>query len=596
MSLDALVIAGLRRELEGRLLGARLERLFQPYRGDLLFSFRKGNEGYRLYFSADTPLPWVGLVETAPENPASAPSFCMLLRKYLLGSRLLRVDQPGGERRLALAFEGYEEVSGPCSYFLYLEFMGRRGNAVLVDREGRILDALWRKGGEGGRAVEPGTLYFPPAKEGRLEVTDLAAATLMNLLAYAPPETELSALLKQKFLGLAPQTIRFLLLTAGLAPTKKVGELAEEEKERLWQAIARLAACIRQGELQPCLCRGEILAFPLPGQEEEVERIPSLARAIGEIYGAAAARARQEKLRASLLAKVRTHLERALRKREKQRQELATAGEAETLREYGELILAYLAAIPKGAREVTLPSLADPTNEIAVPLDPALSASENAQVYFRRYRRAKRAQTAVAAQLAKTEEEIAYLESLCYAVETAEDETILAEIAEEMAAQGLLPAEKTTPRMKKSASPRRFFSQDGLVILVGRNNRQNEEVTFRLAAPDDLWFHVRGAPGAHVILKCPSRREPPPTSLLDAALLAVYFSRAREGSKVAVDYTRRKHVRKQPHGRPGAVYYERFQTLILDPLPERLAKLLTDEEKETGFPAAKKICKEMEEE
>ncbi|MCL6615286.1 MAG: NFACT family protein, partial [Firmicutes bacterium] len=277
MGLDALVLAGLRRELEGRLLGARLERLFQPYRGDLLFSFRKGNEGYRLYFSADTPLPWVGLVEAAPENPASAPAFCMLLRKYLLGGRLLGVAQPVFERRLCLVFERYEEGIGPSTGHLHLELMGRRGNAVLVDREGRILDALWRKAG-GGRCLEPGAVYLPPPVEGQLDPTALGRTTLMNLLAYAPAETTLADLLRKRLLGFSPRTVRDLLAAAGLASAEKVGELTEEGKECLWAAFSALMERVRRAEFLPCLVEGEVLPFPPPDAEERaVEMVPSLA-------------------------------------------------------------------------------------------------------------------------------------------------------------------------------------------------------------------------------------------------------------------------------------------------------------------------------
>lgn len=581
MGLDALVIAGLRRELEGRLLGARLERLFQPYRGDLLFSFRKGNEGYRLYFSADTPLPWVGLVEAAPENPASAPAFCMLLRKYLLGGRLLGVAQPVFERRLCLIFERYEEGIGPSTGHLHLELMGRRGNAVLVDREGRILDALWRKAG-GGRCLEPGAVYLPPPVEGRLDPTALGRTTLMNLLAYAPAETTLADLLQRRFLGFSPRTVRDLLAAAGLAPAEKVGELTEEGKERLWAALSALMERVRRAEFLPCLVEGEVLPFPPPDAEERVvEMVPSLAFALGAVYGAAAAKGRREKLRAGLTERIRTHLARAARKREKQREELAAAGKADTHREYGELILAHLGEIPRGASVVELPSPADPAEKITVPLDPALSATANAQAHFRRYQRARRGRAAIAAQLAKTEEEIAYLEGLAYALEAAEDEAALAEIAEEMAGQGLLPAAKAA-KARRPSLPRGFRSRDGLEILVGRNNRQNEELTFGIASPHDLWFHVRNLPGAHVILRCTRRENPPETSLFEAALLAVHFSRAREGTKVAVDYTERKHVRKRPGGRPGAVHYERFRTLIMDPEPDLIQRLLATEEKGDG--------------
>lgn len=578
MTLDAPLLAALRRDLEERILHARIDRIHQPNRGDLLFTLRKGAVRHLLYFSADTPGPWLGLVPGAPENPASAPAFCMLLRKYLAGGRIIGLVQPSFERLLSLRVEHFDETTGLAARLLHLEFMGRRGNAVLVDADGAILDALWRTPPGGERVLEPGAPYIGPSAAGRLNPGTLARGTFDNLLAYSS-ERPLRELLQAKLLGLGAASIAALLAGAGVDPAKPAGALSAAEQDRIWSRLADLAERVRREEFDPRLVLDAdgaplgILAWPEPqAPGRRLEKIDDLAAAVGAFQGRAAEDRRLAGRRSSLAARIRAELARARRKLDKQEQELAAAGEADLDRTRGELLLAYLHLVPRGAGEADLPAPDGSGAMVKIPLDPALSPSENAQAYFRRYQRAKRGRTAIAAQMAKTAAELSYLRDLDFAIFAAENAADLAEIEAEMAAQGLLPRAKAG-KPAPSGGPLRYRSRDGLEILVGRNNRQNEEVTFRLADPGDTWLHVREIPGAHVIVK---HRSAPlsPEALLDAANLAVYHSRAREGSKVPVDYTERRHVRKQPGGRPGAVHYDHFQTVIVDPDPEILGELL----------------------
>ena len=578
MPLDALTIAALRQDLGRRILQARIEKIFQPNRGDLLFLLRKGAMQYRLYFSSDTPNAWLGLIASAPDNPPSAPAFCMLLRKYLAGGRIIALTQPPFERLLDLTVEHYDEAEGLAERILHFEFMGRRGNAILTDRDGRILDALWRTAEESKRPLEPGALYQPPSAAGRLNPADLAPGTFANLLTRAPAGEPLAKLLQAKLLGLSPSAIAGLLERADLQPAQEAASLSREAGERLWAALADLMERVQAGAFQPHLIIEvdgkllDVVPFPIPAPPgARLESVSSLAEAVGNVYGRAARERHLGAIRSSLTARVRKEAAKVERKRQKQETELTAAGEADLHRAQGETLLAHLAEVPKGLREVELPSLTEPGAVVKIVLDPSLSASANAQACFRRYQRARRGRTAIAAQLAKTGEELAYLKGLAYYLAAAESEAELAEIAAEMAAEGLLPKEKK--QTTKPPGPHQYVSRDGLAILVGRNSRQNEHVTFKLAEPGDTWLHVREIPGAHVIVKNRGGRLSADT-LLDAANLAVHFSQARTGSKVPVDYTERRHVRKRPGGRPGLVHYTHFQTVIVDPAPEILARLL----------------------
>ncbi|MGE5549442.1 MAG: NFACT family protein [Bacteroidota bacterium] len=579
MPLDALSLAAIRQDLETKIIQARCERIFQPGRGDLLFLLRKGAEQYRLYFSADTPCPWLGLADSLPGNPANPPAFCMLLRKYLAGGRILRLTQPPYERLVSLGVEHYDELTGLSERTLHLELMGRRGNAVLVDPDGMILDALWRTPEESARPLLPGIPYQAPPAGNRLNPETIAEGTFRNLLAYAPPRTTVAKILQEKLLGLAPTTVAGLLDQAGLASGRLACDLSEPEVAALWTALARLAGRVRSGDLaaqaifDPDGRAVEISAFPNPcaaGHAQVPIREP--AAEAGRIYMRIAAGERVARRRNELLAKVRADQARARRKYQKQLEEAAAAGQADVFREYGDLLLANLHLVPRGADAVELASFLDPNRKIVVDLDRALSPSANAQAYFRRYQRAKRGQMAIAAQLARTEDTLHYLDQLAYSLAAAETESELAEIAAEMAAEGLLPKAKTAA--VKQSGPRRYVSLEGVEILVGRNNRQNEHLTFGVAEPADTWLHTRQIPGAHVIIKQGKAAGVSDATLIDAANLAVYYSQARRGTKVPVDYTQRRHVRKRPGGHPGLVNYDRFQTVIVDPDQEILTRLL----------------------
>lgn len=579
MQLDAVGVAAIRKELADRLLNARLERITQPSRGDLLFALRKGTLQYRLFFS-ETPRPWLGLIEKTPANPASPPAFCMLLRKYLPGGRIVRILQPSFEKRLSLAVEHFENVGGLIEYCLHFELMGRHGNVIIADQNGLILDALRRtKGESAGRRLEPGLPYQPPDASSRINPDGLAADTFHNLLHYAPPDTTLHDLLQRKLLGLSPETIAEMAAAAGLTPDRKISSLAMGEREALRSILNTLVATVHAERFDPreiTNTDGRMQAVsPLPSLrtlEGMVQKpTPCFSSAFGDLM---LRETRQEHLarrRRSVAGRIETGIAKLERKQAKQLVELSRSEQAELHKERGNLLLAHLGGIPKGASSVEMPSFEDPFAPITIPLDPALNPSANAQMHFRRYQRAKRAQKAVAAQLAKTGDDLAYLREIAFNLSLAETEEELAEIAAEM--DGGTPA---AANKKAVTSPeyRRFLSLDGWEMYIGRNSKQNERLTFGLAGPEDLWLHARQIPGAHVIVKQKDNDRLPPSTLLDAANLAVYHSRARDGSKVAVDYTRRKHVRKRPGGHPGMVHYDRFQTVIIDPDREILRRLI----------------------
>ncbi|MCG0238306.1 MAG: NFACT family protein [Firmicutes bacterium] len=602
MGFDATVLAAVVQELDRRLRGGRIHKIYQPTPWELHLLVYAGREHLRLLLSCHPQGARLHLTQVVRPNPPHPPTFCMLLRKHLEGGRILAVRQVGRERIAHLEVGALDELGNPVTYTLVAEVMGKHSNLLLLAPGGRIIDAARRATEEQNRYREvlPGLPYVPPPPTGKLDPGAVTGADLGQWLARAGAEAmgrPAWQLVLDAVDGLGPLVAREIAHRAGVGGV--AGDLGPAELDRLAQACRELYALVDSGSFAPTLLldeSGEPKDFAVveprhwAGATLPVESVSAL---LDRFYAAQEERQRTTALRAELRRVLAQELGRVRRKLQAQLEDLRRAEEAEPLRQKGELLMAYLWQVPRGADRVELPNFYDPEQRpVVIELDPALSPAENAQAYFRRYQKARSGLQAIREQVERSQAELRYLEQVEATLAAAASLPELEEIRAELAAEGYLDEGKGPAREKRgraggepgaagnrvgegargSGQPSRPLvvrSSDGLEIWVGRNNRQNETLTFKLAAPTDLWLHAKEIPGAHVILRLPPGVEPPEASLREAALLAAYFSKARLSANVPVDYTLRRHVRKPPGARPGMVIYDHHRTLHVTPDPER---------------------------
>ncbi len=594
MALDGLAIAALSAELKEKLTGGRVDKIYQPDRDEIFMHIRQPGETLYLVLSAHPQFARVHLTpEVAKENPAAPPAFCMLLRKHLERGRILRVEQPGLERILHIHVESVDEVGERAEKILIAELMGKHSNIVLIDASsGAIFDGIKRVTAEVNRYREilPGTRYLPPPGQGKANPLETDMEHFRKVLLLAAAQAPAARAIADSFQGVSLQIGREVLARAGLAPDLSRQELDEGRIPRLWDAFKAIVDTVKDRSFSPVLYldeEGEPSDFSAIALElyagRQSQPVPSISSALESYY---ARRDRQQRLQSAqtgLLRVVDTHLERSRRKLQRQTETIETAASAENLRIRGELITANIFRLKKGMPSFSAENFYG-QGEIQVELDPRLTPAENAQSCFKRYNKAKKSLVATRLQVAATREEISYLEQVKTSIQNALTPADLNEIREELAAEGYLRGRNRAGHggnYKKAnkggvSQPLRFASSDGMPILVGRNNRQNDQLTLRTAFANDLWLHTKEIPGSHVIIRTGTAAEVPPETLKEAAMLAAYYSQARASSQVPVDYTLRKHVRKPADARPGMVIYDHQHTIYVTPDAGAVARLARD--------------------
>ncbi len=592
MPFDAPVVACLAQEIH-RLLPVKIDKIYQPLKDEFLFSCYGGGEAFKLLISLNPQYARFHRCDEGKANPLQPSPFCMLLRKYFGGSKLTAVHAVPFERILKLAFEVYDPVEGLSQKYIWVEFTGKTANLVVTNEQNRIIDC-WRRyfpKNNNDRDLTAGSIYELPPTGGRWRPVTVSAAEFAQLMAQVPADTGVEDFLLKHWYGLSAPSLREILHSAGLALKSRCSELTPEMTVALYRAFSDWAEMMAAGNYQPSGLYDsqgnlhDFMAFtphyPVPGYT--LRPLPSLNTAVALTIGSRHDAARFNETRNNLLRKIRHLIEKNAKKLEKQKQEAAAAEQSDHWRIMGELLTIYGYQIPKGATETRLVNHYDPEgNTLLIPLNPALSAQENAQVYFKKYQKAKKGQTAIAEQIAKTRETLEYLESLEAMAETGSTLEDLALIQEELEEKPDIQLKKkpgTKPgKADAPAKPRQFVTPSGHTLLVGRNNLQNDRLTFKTAGPNDWWFHTQKIPGSHVILKPLPGTEVDDETLNLACQLAVYYSKARHSTKVPVDYTQRKHVKKPPAAKPGFVIYDDFKTAIITPDPHLLKILGIEKE------------------
>ncbi|MDY3015023.1 MAG: NFACT RNA binding domain-containing protein [Evtepia sp.] len=581
MAMDALCLSAVLREVDQAATGGRIDKIYQPSRDEILLQVRGTAGACRVLLSANPARPRIQLTELPRENPAEPPMFCMLLRKYLTGEKILSLRQPPMERLVEMVVEATNEMGDKVERRLVLEAMGRRANLVLLDGENRIVDCLRRVGGDltQSRPLLPGMFYqLPPAQAGKYRPDALDEESRRELVESSKGDTPADRFLLDHFAGISPLVAR----EAAFEAFGEVDAPVERGVETLLDKLTALVEKAAAGENQPTLLMREgqpvdfsfrpILQYGPTTESVEKESFSAL---LDGFYHAKET-AEQVRQKGQDFIKSLTHArDRLARKMALQEKELEGTKDREHDRMCGDLITANLYRMEKGSRRLVTENFYDPEcREIEIPLDPLKTPQQNAARYYKAYTKAKRAEEMLTIQLEKGREEMAYLESVLDSISRAEGDRDLEEIRQELVSTGYLRRRgKAKERMKRPGTkPMEFRSSSGLRISVGRNNLQNDQLTTKQAGKWDYWFHTQKIHGSHVILWTEGE-EPDETSLQEAAQLAAWFSQGREGKKIPVDYTPVKYVKKPAGSRPGMVIYTTYQTAYVDP-DEQLAERL----------------------
>lgn len=595
MPFDAPVVACLAQEIQ-RLLPVKIDKIHQPERDEFIFGCYGSGESFKILISLNPQYARFHITRTNQPNPIQPSSFCMLLRKYFSGSKLIKIDAVPFERIIKLTFEVYDPVDGLSRKYIWVEFTGKSANLVVCNDKEEVIDT-WRHRHvqSGERDVSGGSQYELPPTGGRWQPVTLPLDDFLGLITSIPPEVKVENFFLKHWLGLSLPAVHTFMHAAGIPADSLCAALNREKIISLYDSFNHWAEVVSQGRFQPVeICDEnnkplDFLAFwpGEPGPHRKIQPVDCLNETVANTLGAHHEARRFSERRLNLLHKIHAQLEKNRKKIAKQTAEARQAEQSDKLRINGELLTIYGHQIRKGATEVTLPNYYDPDgNTITIRLNPALTANENAQHYFKKYQKAKKGQLAIAEQIAKTQEVIDYLESLEAMTETAtspEDLDLLHEELDERpngrpGKSGIKSGKANKPNKPDAPSkPRQFTTPAGHLIWVGRNNLQNDRLTFKMAAPTDFWFHTQKIPGSHVIVKLLPGTEIDNETLNCACQLAVYFSKGRLSTKVPVDYTQRKNVKKPPASKPGFVIYDSFKTAIITPDPEILKRLGVEE-------------------
>ncbi len=572
MPLDAIFLSALTAELNETLPGARIDKIQQPERDSILLQVRSLAAGNRkLLLSASSNHPRLHYTQARYENPAQPPMFCMLLRKHLAGGRILWLRQLPLERAVELCVESADELGELSQKRLYLELMGRNSNLILTGPDGRIIDCLRRVDFEMSekRQVLPGLFYREPPAQGKLDFRAETLESLYDALGAVEHPVSLDRWLMDRYAGISPLIAREL---AYLTTGRTDPNLLEQDRASLAAALNRELKALL-GDFSPTrlLLAGERKDFsfrPILQYEGcmSQDRFASFSELLEDFY---AGRAQTERMRArtqSLHKLLTNQLSRVRRKLANQEKELEATYDRERLRQLGDIVTANLYAIQRGQARLTAVDFYDPEmKEIEIPLNVTLSPQQNAAKYYKDYNKAKHAEKYLTEQLALGRGEESYLASVLEALSRAETERDISDIRAELTEGGYIRQTDRKKQMKLPPSkPMEFRSSDGFQILVGRNNRQNDLLTAKLAYKTDLWLHVQKAHGSHVIIACAGAPVPDRT-ITEAAELAAWYSQARQGHKVPVDLCPVRQVKKPAGAKPGMVVYENYRTVYVDP-------------------------------
>ena len=578
MALDGIVIANIVYELQNTLIGGRINKISQPEKDELIITIKGQDRNvYKLFLSAAAGMPLIYLTENTKPNPLTAPNFCMLLRKYLNNGKILDIVQPGLERIVMIKLEHLDELGDLKVKYLIIELMGKHSNIILCDDQMVIIDSIKRVNQfmSSIREVLPGREYFIPQTADKLDPFNIDFASFReNVLSKAQP---IGKAIYSGITGISPLIANEICHRASLDSGSSTSALNEDMGLHLFKNFERIIQLVKDKEFFPHIIVGEdgpveFSSIPLTTYSDpkyEIRKFTTVSEMLEAYYASKNAVSVMKQKSAELRKLVANAIERSIKKYDLQLKQLKDTEDRDKYKIYGELITAYGYNLEPGAKELIAQNYYN-NEEIRIPLDPTMSPMDNAKRYFEKYNKMKRTYEALSELIQETKDEIDHLKSIQNALEIATSEDDLADVKHELMEYGYIKKKSADKKQASKSSskngkskPFHYISSDGYHIYVGKNNYQNEELTFKLADKNDWWFHAKNQPGSHVIVKS-GGDELPDRTFEEAAKLAAYYSSLKDAKKVEVDYTQVKNIKKPKGSKPGFVIYYTNYSMIAD--------------------------------
>jgi len=581
MALDGLTIKYIINELKDKIINGKIDKIYQPENDEVVLTIRK-NSNYRLLLTSHSSYPRIHFTNSKKENPITAPLFCMLLRKHLLNNILIDIKQISFDRIVELHFEGRNELGDLCTKKLIIEIMGKYSNIILVDDNNTIIDSIKRVNYtmSSVREVLPGKPYTNPPSQNKLNPLDpIDIQTFTSELINK--DTTILKSFYTTFMGVSPIVSKEICFNANIDTSLLSNNLTEEEYTKLYENFTMIFHNINSDSVCPIIIsdteNNEIIDFSpiLLNQFKHLNltKYDTISETIEQFYIEKDQITRIKQKSYDLHKLVQTTLDRCLKKEKIQITQLKDTENKSKWKEYGELITANIYNLEEGMKNFKTQNFySDDLEEITIPLQINLTPSQNAQKFFKKYNKAKRTFAALTIQLVQTKEELSYLQSILTSLDFSTSLQDIATIREELYNEGYIKKKKFTKAKKLKVIPLEFESSEGLKILVGKNNIQNDHLTFKIASPFDLWFHAKDMPGSHVILCC-NNESYTDQSIIEAANIAAYHSKGKFSSKVPIDYTQRRYVKKPSGAKPGFVIFKNQNTAYVTPIKDEILKL-----------------------
>lgn len=573
MAFDGIVISNLSYELNTNLVGGRISKISMPEENELIFTVKNNAKTYRLLISASASLPLVYLTDVNKPAPKVAPAFLMLLRKYIGTAKITDIFQMGLERILCFKLEHLNELGDLSHKCMYVEIMGKHSNIIFTDENNKIIDSIKRISANMSslREVLPGREYFLPDELKKKDLLNTELEEFTEILKSK--EYALSKSIYMNFAGISPLIAEEIVLRASLPSQAPSTSLSELEYTHLFHTIKNLLDDINAHNFSPnivyrkeeALEFSSVELFSYNGEEYKKYSYDSVSKMLYDFYSSREAFVLNRQKSSDLRRIVNTALERASKKYDLQEKQLQDADKKNIYRVYGDLLNTYGYSLKGGESSFTTENFYDDNKEITIPLDKNKSAKENAKKYYDKYAKLSRTTKALSEEIVNTKNDIEHLLSIQTALDVSSDDESLSQIRQELVDFGYIKKHSSGKQKKSTSHPYHYISTDGYDIYVGKNNYQNEELTFKVATGNDWWFHAKGIPGSHVILKSNNEEDLPDRAYEEAAALAAFYSKAKDSEKVEVDYIQKKNIKKVAGAAPGFVIYHSNWSMVATP-------------------------------
>ncbi len=573
MAFDGIVISNLSYELNTKLVGGRISKISMPEENELIFTVKNNAKTYRLLISASASLPLVYLTDVNKPAPKVAPAFLMLLRKYIGTAKITDIFQMGLERILCFKLEHLNELGDLSHKCMYVEIMGKHSNIIFTDENNKIIDSIKRISANMSslREVLPGREYFLPDELKKKDLLNTELEEFTEILKSK--EYALSKSIYMNFAGISPLIAEEIVLRASLPSQAPSTSLSELEYTHLFHTIKNLLDDINAHNFSPnivyrkeeALEFSSVELFSYNGEEYKKYSYDSVSKMLYDFYSSREAFVLNRQKSSDLRRIVNTALERASKKYDLQEKQLQDADKKDIYRVYGDLLNTYGYSLKGGESSFTTENFYDDNKEITIPLDKNKSAKENAKKYYDKYAKLSRTTKALSEEIVNTKNDIEHLLSIQTALDVSSDDESLSQIRQELVDFGYIKKHSSGKQKKSTSHPYHYISTDGYDIYVGKNNYQNEELTFKVATGNDWWFHAKGIPGSHVILKSNNEEDLPDRVYEEAAALAAFYSKAKDSEKVEVDYIQKKNIKKVAGAAPGFVIYHSNWSMVATP-------------------------------